>query len=117
MEISRYSAPVSRTATVVLGVALTLIAAVFLISGGIGVYSLFKSPAQTDVKVLFGVLVTLGFAFCVVGIRLLTGKRRRDGGLFSPWVLRFAGVFFIGTPVILFLARHSFLSVLEGVGA
>jgi hypothetical protein len=113
---TRYSAPVSRPATAFLGLVLTIIAAALLVLGGIGVYRLFQGPAPTDVKVVLGIVVILGVGLGSIGVRLLTGRRRRDGGLFSPWTLRLGGMFFLVAPVILIFAQHSILGAVEAIG-
>jgi hypothetical protein len=113
METSQYSAPIPRGVRLVLGIVATLIGAALLSFGGLGVYRLFERPPETSVTIILCIVVAVGLALFVAGLRLVTGTRRRDGGLFSPWALRFGGMFFLIAPVILFVARRSLFSVLE----
>jgi hypothetical protein len=116
MEPNRYSAPVSRPATLFLGLVVSLIAVALLAFGGLGIYRLLQGPVPTDVKVILGVVVILGVGLGSIGARLLTGRQRRGGGLFSPWALRIGGAFFVLTPLILVLVQHSILGVIEAIG-
>ena len=121
MEDGQYSAPVSRLLTLALGVAVTVIGAALLGLFGLGAYRgivayRLSGGVPSSGVLVFGFIVgALGFALSAVGLRLLTGKRRRDGGLFSPWVLRFGGlIFFIG-PVAAVLNRSWFGLLEAGV--
>src|SRR5215469_10715040 len=112
MEVSRYSAPVSRPMRVIVGLVLTVMGGGLLFFLAVGLYALIKG-AEKQLIVGLCVIGALGTALCVIGIRLVTGRRRRDGGLFSPWVLRFAGVFFIAVPVIFLFAHRTLYALLE----
>lgn len=98
MKAPQYSAPVSRVITFALGVIVTLMGAPLVAFFGFGLYRLRSGVPSSDAIVALCILGILGFGLCVVGLRLLTGKRRRDGGLFSPWFLRLGGVFFCSAP-------------------
>jgi hypothetical protein len=108
MEVSRYSVPVSRASTIVLGIIVTLLGTALLVFFGLGVYSLTRGFPSSSVIVILLIAGAVGLGLCVVGVRLVTGKRRRDGGLFSPWTLRFAAVIFLFGPVAFVLNRSWF---------
>jgi hypothetical protein len=115
MELDRYSAPVSRGVTLILGLVVGVIGVALAFAGGVGIYGVLKRPATTEVKVVLGVALAIGLALSFIGFRLVAGKRRSDGGLFSPWVLRIGGMFFLCAPVFMFLARQSTFGILETV--
>jgi hypothetical protein len=112
MEASQYSAPVSRPMRVVVGLVLTIMGGGLLALFALLLYALLKGGEK---KIVVGLCIigTVGVSLCVVGIRLITGRRRRDGGLFSPWVLRFAGVFFIAMPLVFLFAHRTLYAILE----
>jgi uncharacterized membrane protein YuzA (DUF378 family) len=108
MENDQYSAPVSRVASVVVGMVVTAIGVALLGFFGLGLYRLTSGLPSSEVMVVLCIVGILGIGLCVVGLRLLTGKRRRDGGLFSPWFLRLGGVIFLLAPVAAILSRSWF---------
>jgi hypothetical protein len=115
MESAQYSAPVSRFLSVVVGVVVALLGVVSLGFFGVGLYRLHRGVPSSQVVVFLCIVGALGMGLCVVALRLLTGKRRRDGGLFSPWFLRVGGVIFLFGPVAAILNRSWFGLLEAGV--
>jgi hypothetical protein len=113
MDEARYSAPVSRVAAIAAGLVLTTFGAGFLVLFGVVAYHLLDRPSTREVVIALTILGALGGGLCFTGLRLVTGRRRRDGGLFSPWVLRFGGLFFLAAPVFILFARPSLVTMLE----
>src|SRR5579871_507726 len=107
MEPSQYAAPVSRSSTLFWGLVLTVIAAALLAFGGFGVFRLVQASAPNEVRIVVAVVILIGVALGSTGIRLLTGRQRQGGGLFSPWTLRIGGAFFVVVPLILVFVQHS----------
>ena len=108
MERSPLEADVNKWVASAFGVLLALVGAPFLVVGGFAVYR-FLSGTPDATIVFLGIASMLLGAFCVqTGIRMVFGIRRNEGGLFPPFVLRTAGVFFLLAPVILLFARDGF---------
>jgi drug/metabolite transporter (DMT)-like permease len=114
MEGVQYSAPVSRLLLVVVGVVAAFLGVALLGLFGVGLHRLHRSVPSSQV-VFLCIVGALGMGLCVVALRLLTGKHRRDGGLFSPWVLRVGGVIFLFGPVAAILNRSWFGLLEAGV--
>ncbi|HKQ58355.1 MAG TPA: hypothetical protein VJY35_10860 [Candidatus Eisenbacteria bacterium] len=53
------------------------------------------APGKRGIPLVIAILLVLGIPGAWVSFRLITGRRRRDGGLLSPGALRVAGVFLI----------------------
>jgi hypothetical protein len=113
MEPGQYSAPISRVLTVGVGLIVTVMGAALLGFFGLGAYRLGSGLPSTQVLLILFIVGALGLALCVVGLRLITGRRRRDGGLFSPWALRFGGLIFLFGPVAAVLVNRSWFGLLE----
>jgi len=113
MDEARYSAPVSRVSAITAGLVLTSFGAGFLLLFGIVAYRLFDRPPTRDIVIALTILGALGGWLSFTGLRLVTGRRRRDGGLFSPWVLRFGGFLLLAAPVFMLFARPSLVAMLE----
>ena len=109
MELGQYSAPAPRPLVVAVGTVVMVMGVALVALIGFGVYRML-SRGLPSVQVLVGVCLVgaLGVALCVVGLRLLTGRHRRDGGLFSPWVLRFGGIILLLGPVAAIVNRSWF---------
>jgi len=112
MDSSQYSAPVSRGSTVAVGLIVTVIGAALVSFFLLGIYRITGGLPSRSVIVILLIVGAVGLGLCAVGLRLITGKRRRDGGLFSPWVLRFGGVMFLFGPVAAIFNR-SWLGLFE----
>ena len=108
MESNQFSAPISRFLAVAVGVVVMVIGAALLGFFGVGSYRLSIGLPSSRVMVFLCIVGVLGVGLCLVGLRLLTGKHRRDGGLFSPWFLRLGGVIFLFGPVAAVLNRSWF---------
>jgi len=76
-----------------------------------------KVKREVSVPVLVFELLSLvlGLVLCVAGLRLVTARRRADGGLLSPWILRLGGVIFLFGPVAAVLNRSWFALLEAGV--
>ena len=111
MDQSQYSAPVSRVLMVAVGLVATVIGVVLLGAFGLGMYRLAGGFTPGAVIIVLLIVGALGLVLSVIGLRLITGARRRDGGLFSPWTLRLGGIIFLFGPVAALL-KHSWLGVL-----
>lgn len=93
----------NKRTTRVFGLILILVGSPFL---AIGVLSLVKLRSEnTDTSILVTVAIAgLVGLFCVwTGGKMVLGLKRGDGGLFSPFVLRTAGVLFGLMPIVHFL--------------
>src|ERR1700733_9257664 len=115
MENGLYSAPASRFLSIVVGVVVTVMGVALLGFFGLGLYRLSSGLPSPQIMVFLCIVGALGLGLCVVGVRLLTGKRRRDGGLFSPWFLRLGGVIFLFGPGAAVLKRSWFGLLEAGV--
>jgi len=109
MESGQYFASVSRLLSAVIGVVVMVTSAALLGFFGVGLYRLHRGGLPSSQAMVFlGIVGALGLGLCVVGLRLVGAKRRRDGGLFSPWILRLGGVIFLFGPVAAVLNRSWF---------
>jgi hypothetical protein len=108
MESGPNFAPASQFLSIVMGVVVTVMGVALLGFFGLGLYRLSSGLPSSQVMVFLCIFGALGLGLCVVGVRLLTGIRRRDGGLFSPWFLRLGGVIFLFGPVAAVLNRSWF---------
>lgn len=100
-----FSSSVGRRTGIAAGLALLAIGTPVLLMGIVAVFRI--SPSDFDAFLLgfVAILLVVGF-FCVsTALRMILGRSRRDGGLFSPFVLRTAGVLFAIVPVLLVFAE------------
>jgi ATP-dependent Clp protease adaptor protein ClpS len=117
VESSQYSAPISRPLVVAVGTVVMVMALALVAVIGFVIYRMVTVGLPSSQALVVLCLVgALGLALCVVGLRLLTGRRRRDGGLFSPWALRFGGFIFLLGPVAAIVNRSWFGLFEAGVG-
>ena len=98
---TQYFSSTSRWLEIPIGIVCL---AVSLLAGipGIGLgYELLRGQTAAE-PLLVVAFVALASFFLIVGVRLVTGWHRKEGGLFSPQMLRFGGLFFLVAPVFLF---------------
>ena len=108
-DADRFAARASRGFEVVLGVVATLLGATLLLATTFFAYSTSMCCLPTQgVVLVFLAALALGLLLFFAGLRLVTGKHRSDGGLFSPWILRMGGVIFLFGPVAAVLNRSWF---------
>ena len=109
LEIEQYLRPSGRPRELVLGLIVGLLALVFLYFGTyvlvVGTLrGLFAPPFPERGKLEFlivpAVLLSLGLPFAWIAIRLLAARRRKDGGLFSPLVLRISGAVMVAIAIL-----------------
>lgn len=69
---------------------------------GLVIFAFFHNDRSSSKEslIIFTVLVVVDYFFVLTSYRLLLGKERKDGGLFSPTGLTFAGIMFLTFPVI-----------------
>jgi hypothetical protein len=87
--------------------------AVYVVVVGVARYRLLRPPVDRGDLEFFlvpAVLLALGIPGASIGYRLLTGRRRPDGGLLSPNVLRVSGALLIVAPWLWVLAAPADLS-------
>ena len=83
------------------GVLLMLVGAPFLLIGLFGLYSFVFDDENSTLALILGIGAPIG-AYCVwTGARMAFGAKRKEGGLFSPFALRAAGVLFAVVPLVL----------------
>ena len=107
------SARTSRLFEVLLGVVAGLMGAALLVFAALGASRGFGREVETSVVVILAVALGLGLLLLVAGLRLVTGKRRSDGGLLSPWTLRFGGLIFLVGPIAMLFAKPSLLLIIK----
>jgi hypothetical protein len=110
----------SRMSEIMLGVVATLLGAALALFAALVVWRAFVQQLPTSVVIIFSIAFGLGLILFVAGLRLLTGKRRSAGGLFSPWVLRFGGLIFFAGPIAVLFTKPALLTILKaaaGFGA
>ena len=116
MDADRFAARASRVFEVVLGLVATLLGGALLLATAFLAFSTSMCCLPTQGVVLaFLVALAIGLLLFCAGLRLLTGKHRSDGGLFSPWILRMGGVIFLFGPVAAVLNRSWFGLVEAGI--
>src|SRR4026209_1932756 len=88
----------SRRGEIIAGVVFALFGTLSVVSLALVIYKASKSGSLTPSTMTGLAIVTLlSVFFCLTAFRLLTGRgRSKDGGLFSPWVLRSIGLIFLG---------------------
>ena len=113
MDADHFARRTSRAFELIIGVASTLIGVALLLFVAFGIYAMPWRPADVPVVVLFTVTLGVGVLLLVTGLRLVTGKHRSDGGLFSPWILRFGAVIFLASPVLALFFHRSLTMIIE----
>jgi hypothetical protein len=113
MDADHFAKRASRAFEVVVGLAATLIGAALLASAALVAYATSWRPTDVGVVVLLTVTLAVGLSLLVAGIRLVTGKHRSDGGLFSPWILRFGALIFLAAPVLALFFNRSWTMIIE----
>ncbi len=99
-----YSSTVGRKTSIAAGIALLLVGLPFLLLGAFGFFRIATTDIDEFHLGFAAVLFVIG-VFCVsTAIRMMLGRKREDGGLFSPFVLRVAGTLFAIVPVLLIFA-------------
>jgi hypothetical protein len=112
----RYLAPSGRPLEIAVGVAVGLLATLFIylalvvVVGGIR-GGILSPPLLDRGKFAFMsvpvILLALGVPGAWIAYRLLTGRSRKDGGLMSPLLLRVGGMMLFVAPWFLLLAKPS----------
>jgi hypothetical protein len=113
METGKYSAPAPRYLTLAVGLVATLIGAGLLALGGFGGYRMLYETPGTSVTIILCISLVIGLAMLSWGLRLVSGRHRRDGGLLSPWVLRSGGVILLIGPIAILASHRSLVSLVE----
>ena len=93
MDADHFAARASRAFEVIIGVAATLIGAALLVFVAFVIYGMARRPPDVTVIVLLTATLAVGLLLFVARLRLITGRHRSDGGLFSPWILRWGAHF------------------------
>ena len=101
----------SRFFEALLGLVTGLSGAALLVFAALGASRGFGREVETSVIVILAVALGLGLLLLVAGFRLVTGKRRSDGGLLSPWTLRCGGLIFFVGPIAMLFAKPSLLMI------
>ena len=107
------SAPASRASQILAGLVTTILGAALLLFGVFLSWRLLGQHLDTAAVIILSLVFGLGLLLFLPGLRLLTGRRRHDGGLFSPWVLRFGGLIFFAGPVAILFSSPSVLSLVK----
>jgi len=108
-----YSARTSRSSKILAGLVATILGAAVLLFAALLTWSIHGRRLDTPMLAVLGLALALGLLLFLPGLRLLTGKRRRDGGLFSPWILRFGGLIFFVGPIAMLFSSPSLLTILK----
>ena len=113
MDADHFVKRSSRAFEAILGLAATLIGTALLASAGFVAYATTWRPPNVGVVVVLTVALTFGLLLFVAGLRLVTGKHRLDGGLFSPWILRLGALIFLAGPVLALFFHSSWTAIIE----
>jgi hypothetical protein len=126
----RYLEEAGRPWEIGVGIVVAGISALFLLLAGVVIVrgierGLLEPPLFEHGKLMFMivplVLLALGIPGAWIAFRLISGRRRKDGGLMSPFALRVFGVLLIVSPWFVVVAdrRHAWhwLHVLPMTGA
>jgi len=105
MDADHFLARASRAFEVLIGTVATLIGAALLVLAAFAIYAITRSLPDVTVVVLLTATLAFGLLLFVAGLRLVTGRHRSDGGLFSPWLLRFGALIFLAGPVLALFHR------------
>ena len=90
------------------GLILILVGSPFFAAGVLGLIKLRSDDISDSILITVAIAGLVGL-FCVwTGGRMVLGLKRGDGGLFSPFTLRTAGVLFGATPIFLILSSEEF---------
>jgi hypothetical protein len=108
-----FSAPTSRASQILAGLVTTILGAALLLFGAFVIWRLLGHHPDKPAMIVLCIVFGLGLPLFIPGLRLLTGRRRHDGGLFSPWVLRFGGLIFFAGPVAILFLSPSVLGLLK----
>jgi hypothetical protein len=113
MDADHFVKRSSRAFEVIVGLAATLIGVALLGSAALLAYATSWRPPDVGVVVVLTAILAVGLLLFVAGLRLVTGKHRSDGGLFSPWVLRFGALIFLAAPVVALFFNRSWTMIIE----
>jgi hypothetical protein len=97
--ITSLQSPIGRRVSIAFGTLLLVVGLPFLVLGTVGVFRI--ESAEPPIVVVVVASMAVGVFTSLTGLRMILGLKRRDGGLFSPFVLRIAGLVFAVTPLIL----------------
>jgi len=113
MDADHFAKRSSRAFEVIVGLAATLIGVALLAFAAFVAYAASWRSPDVGMVVLLTVTLAVGLLLFVAGLRLLTGKHRSDGGLFSPWILRFGALIFLAGPVLALFFNRSWTMIIE----
>jgi hypothetical protein len=113
MSDADLSARTPRLFEALLGLVAGLLGAALLVFAALGASRGFGREVAISVVVILAVALGLGSLLFVAGLRLVTGKRRSDGGLLSPWTLRLGGLIFFVGPIVMLFAKPSLLMIVK----
>jgi hypothetical protein len=109
----QFAARASRGFEILLGLVSTLLGAILLLAMAFATYNMLGHHVSLSVIAVLLATTGLGLLLLSAGLRLVTAKHRSDGGLLSPWILRFGGVFFLFAPFALLITQLSWSVVFE----
>ena len=89
--------------------------AVLLLFSAVGALRSSGNTMSAGLPTVLGISGALGLLLASAGVRLIWSKRRSDGGLFSPWVLRLGGIIFFCAPIAMITNRQYFHLIEAGV--
>jgi hypothetical protein len=89
--------------------------AVLLLFSAVGALRSLGNTMTAGLATVLGISGALGLLLVSAGVRLIWSRRRSDGGLFSPWVLRLGGIIFFFAPIAMITNRQYFHLIEAGV--
>jgi hypothetical protein len=115
MDTERLFARQSRAFERFIGLLAGTTGAVLLLFSGVGALRSVGNTMTAGVATVLGIAAALGFLLGFAGVRLIWSKRRSDGGLLSPWILRLGGIIFFCAPIAMIINRQYFHLIDAGV--
>ena len=115
MELMKanYNARAPRLLEILAGLVMVIFALLFTFIVTVAIHGIYIENRSSQDFWMFAIFAFGGIGCWVLAWRLLTGRSRRDGGLFSPTLLRVASVIFlVAGPVT--IIRHP-LGIVEAV--
>lgn len=94
MSSSPYAADQGRRFHVVVGIISAAFGFALVGFVAFGTYRIWGRTPDTTTLVVLGTIAIFGLFLSAWGVRLVANRRRADGGLLSPWALRFGGMLF-----------------------
>jgi hypothetical protein len=105
MDIPELTSRPPRYLEIAFGVVSLIFGITLLLISSFAYYRLWQRGINQNAAVISGMICLIGIMLTSAGFRLMLSRHRADSGLLSPLVLFAGGVFFLGSPFVIYFLQ------------